>query len=658
MDRRLLTVPRAAVLRIAFALVLAVVAFGKREDTTAAPLPPDPVAEFRQALTQEKETVVDKEALRFRRENLTRKAQALQSLGDMSRALLLQEWKVEGSAEAIADIDREVRDTIADRFIKGLQEVMAKGDAARREAAAELVTETATSSRTLAFKGGFIRQRLAGLAPDLAALTNDPNPRVQQFAAYALGNVQGDPKLTVNTLERLMRTSPRPVRRAAADALGNVVQVSSRQERRVRSDLAPAATGKDMLGTATLVVPAATVGLEPDQSVETRRLSADALQQITGALVDLAPEPYKAEEFPPPGRTWTPAEAQHVEDERKNTADAREELRPLLDAFARVTPALTAAAADPDPAVRVQVRRVLEELGMTRYRLDRREASVPRGEGVPPPRPEPRPGEGKGPAPGSGGAFLPPALPASGAPVILTAQERERPAPARAGGDPLAGLMRAALPAAVAGLSDPNVRARIEAVEVLEAMGADAAPATAALVKATEDPDRFVRWAAVRVLGRLAPRNPELVVPAAARLLRDDDLDVDVAAANALERFGPAAREAVPALAWRARDGDGDIRIAAMRALEAIGTDAAPALPSIALNLVPKSREELDRQPGPRTDPLPPARVRVAAADTLGRFGGLAEQAVPVLQRSLSDYDADVRRAASEAILKVTRRQP
>ena len=50
-------------------------------------------------------------------------------------------------------------------------------------------------------------------------------------------------------------------------------------------------------------------------------------------------------------------------------------------------------------------------------------------------------------------------------------------------------------------------------------MGTEAVPAIPALVERLGDPDRFVRWAALRTLGRLAPRSPELVVPATARLL-------------------------------------------------------------------------------------------------------------------------------------------
>src|SRR5262249_29434849 len=151
--------------------------------TTADPLPRDPVADFRQALLQEKDSIRDKESLKFRNNNLTRKAQALTSLGEMARVLLLQEWKVEGIGEPIADVDREVRDSIADRFVKGLREAMASDDPVRRMAAAALISDEASNSRKLGFKAGFLRQRLASFAPDLAKLTKDPDLGVQQAAA-------------------------------------------------------------------------------------------------------------------------------------------------------------------------------------------------------------------------------------------------------------------------------------------------------------------------------------------------------------------------------------------------------------------------------------------------------------------------------------------
>jgi HEAT repeat protein len=648
---------RQAVYRPAIAILLAAVTLCGDRRATADPFPPEPVAEFRQALIQEKDSVRDKEALRFRRENLTRKARALTSLGEMSRVLLLQEWRVEGIGDPVVDIDREIRDGIADRFINGLKEVIASGDPARSESAAELISETANAARApgSGFKAGFLRQRLAGLAPDLAHLTAATDTKVQQFGAEALGNAQGDPKLTVLTLEGLIKSASPPVRRAAADALGNVILIVSQQEKRVRDgDAGRGDLRRDLLTTGLYLVPAAEGGFRDGQPVEVRRLSADALQQLSSSLVDLTGDPYPATSYPPSGRPWTADEARSIEHDREETAQEREDLRPLLDMFAKDSAKLSAASGDADPYVRIQIRRVLEDLAIARSRLKRREASIPRGEGVPGPRPDPKPGEKKDAAPKTGGgAFLPSGITPSGVPIVLVAQEKEKAAPDKPNAAAPGAGLQSTLPAVVAGLKDPNIRARLGAVEVLENMGTDAAPAIPALVASLSDSNRFVRWGAIRILGRFAPRTPELIVPALARMLNDDDLEVGVAAANALERYGPTATAAVAALGDRVSRGDTDIRIAVMRTLEAIGTDAAPALSSVALNLAPKSRDQRGKDCDPNCA-RSPARASVTAAETLGRFGKLASQALPVLQQALSDADADVRRAASEAILKIT----
>ena len=53
----------------------------------------------------------------------------------------------------------------------------------------------------------------------------------------------------------------------------------------------------------------------------------------------------------------------------------------------------------------------------------------------------------------------------------------------------------------------------------------------------------------------------------------------------------------------------------------------------------------------------PDPRVRIIAADVLGRFGTLAASAEPALRNALDDPDSDVRRAASEALLSILQAQ-
>jgi HEAT repeat protein len=227
-------------------------------------------------------------------------------------------------------------------------------------------------------------------------------------------------------------------------------------------------------------------------------------------------------------------------------------------------------------------------------------------------------------------------LAADGEAQLAAAALEEADPPVQLEPDPLLEGLRPVLDDLIRALADREAAVRLAAVHALELMGAAAAPAAAGLTQVLADPDRILRWASARTLGKIGPVKGVNPVPGLARLLCDPDLDLQLAGAGALERYGPAAAAAVPALAGRVVRGDAEIRTAAMRALEAVGTDARPAIPALVTALSDGD-----------------ARVRRAAAQVLGRFGPLARDAAPALRQALDDPDADVRRAASEALLSV-----
>src|SRR5262249_21320262 len=162
-------------------------------------------------------------------------------------------------------------------------------------------------------------------------------------------------------------------------------------------------------------------------------------------------------------------------------------------------------------------------------------------------------------------------------------------------------------------------------IQVLETLGPTAAPAIPMLVETLHDPDRFVRWAAARALGKIGTQAAEAAVPRLTEQLLDPDVDLRLAAATALEQFGPASRGAVPLLARLVRGtGEPDLRLEAIRVLEVVGCpDAVPAVPVLAAVLT-------DRD----------ARIRQAAAKVLGRFGPAARDAVDALQQARNDPSA------------------
>ncbi len=207
--------------------------------------------------------------------------------------------------------------------------------------------------------------------------------------------------------------------------------------------------------------------------------------------------------------------------------------------------------------------------------------------------------------------------------------------------------LKGTVKAMIAGLDDADYRVRLASVDVLETFGDRAAAAIPALVKALSDRNKFVRWAAVRTLGRLADRANERkeakeVVAALVRLLNDrEDASVRITAAYALELYGSEAKEAVPHLARVINRGDKEYIIAILHTLQGIGTDARIALPNVAWVL---SNRDL------------PASVRIEAALTLGRFGALAMGQIGSLRAVMvNDPDESVRHAAGDAVLAVER---
>jgi HEAT repeat protein len=208
--------------------------------------------------------------------------------------------------------------------------------------------------------------------------------------------------------------------------------------------------------------------------------------------------------------------------------------------------------------------------------------------------------------------------------------------------EPLAGGWPTLRAAVADRMRDDDSSVRLAVTEALEALG-DAAEARPLLRAATADRNVFVRWAAARALGKSAPEKPksETVaedVAALARLLSDADIDVRMAALNALARFGSAARSATPAVLAAAGRGDVEPRVVAVRTMAALETEAAPTVPVLIRGL---SETDL--------------RLRRAAAAGLVRFGPDARPALPELRRAVLSTDSELRLAAAEAILAIER---
>jgi HEAT repeat protein len=643
---------------------------------------PDPVEDMRQALRQDRDAIGTQQALAFRQKTLEKYADRVHTLGDLGRALMLREWRYENLDPNVSEVDRKVWREIATRFGKQSKDALENGSPEEARAAATMVAEMATLAQTAGIRTGDVEERLATFTPYLVKLTESPDPELRTAAVRALGTLGLQARDALKALEQTLKTDGVPQRRAAAEALINLIRLAAQSEREgsfyqgagglvpptggvsgvvppvgpggagappgapggaggrpaPRMDIGIQTHNLPLIEMSKDVVPLAGQALA-DSDPGVRRLGAEAVQQAAQNLTDSILLPVSLD-FPPPGRPLTPDERDRITDYRREVQGERKLLEPLMTSLKEEAPALARAARDPDPAVRVLSLRALEQVGYAREKLIRRYATMPaapaESESVPAPRDT---SKEKSELPGADGGTLLVQMAPAAAPL-----PRRDVLPS----DPLLSGLREAVAALVRNLSDPDVRARLAAVDALEMLGPDAVGAAPALTRSLSDPDLFVRWAAARALGRMVPAGEdatvpaELVaaVPAIAGLLCDPDLDLRLAAAASLARFGPAARAAVPALAQTVNKGDVEIRVAAIDALGSIGPDAAPAIPALI--------EALSY-----TDP----RVRSAAAGLLGRFGPVARQAAGALRPLLNDPDPEVRRAASDALLSILQRQ-
>jgi HEAT repeat protein len=552
-------------------------------------------------------------------QNLTRKIDAIQRIGDLRRALLLQEWpqdEMRGEGDELGAVMRKARIQLAERFQAALRRTLKEGDQAARLAAINMIADLGSSllaPEQPAVQKGVTTQQLrrlrgpsGGLAPDLAEMVTRGRTRDdRQAAAYALGQIFPDPNIAVPALKTLLASSDVTERRAAAGGLVGIARVLAELSARGRTSTGGMEVkATDVTAAGTVLVPVVCHGLT-DGDIQVRRLCSESIELSAAALNSQVPEPPPTEEFA------------ELRANREAFAEARAQLMPVMNTLRDHAKSIGAAVNDSDSQVRLRARRALEEMGTAHLRFQRSMGGVDTNS----------PG-GVGPGARNG-------MDASGMALVALVVQANTPRE-----NPLLEGLLTALPDLARGVQDPIVQNRLAAVDAIEQLGPSAAPAQPALVQALNDRDRFVRWAAARTLGKVGPVHPAIEVPILARLLDDQDVDVDRAAAVALANYGPVAQPAVPALTRMLRADHWVLRIQAVQTLESIGTGAASAIPALAAAL---------------TDP--DTRVRRFSAELLGKFGGRAREAVPALERALGDGNADVRRAVSDALLSIATNQ-
>jgi len=669
----------------------------------AGPLPPLGVDDFRTLIdpkrTPSPDPAVAGRTLAEYRHRLRQAARDLPSLAEVSRVLLMSEWASaeleldstlpmervrnavrQESDEAfkrdvqklmddnaddpgsvnravVAEIKHEVRLQLLDRLQNRTRFYLSQGRNADRVAAANLISDTMKTSRrqdvsqyrppgiSAAAPGGifstekditppssrYLRQRLRSLSPDLEKLIADSDTQVRVAAIRALSDLEIAPAEVVARLKPLLTTQEMdaPTRRAAAEALGHVLEVYTANMQKDRP--------LPYLKAMEQVLTAAADGLA-DEDALVRRGCLESCQRAALVLEELASDPLAA-------------------------TDRLAVFRPTLSVVLSTLPKINAAARDRVPELRVGASHVLETFALSVQRMRYQEPlpapTIDRN--ITPPQMDKEPSKFK-----KQGALPSPRSPREASPLVTL----DRPIPLFEA--PSARTIRPSSPiqtvayrfqkpdelpppalvqdAGIQGtintmienLKHADYRVRLAAVDTLETYGRLAAPAIPALVEALCDSNKFVRWSAARTLGRLNPRQADAVVPGLMRLLDDrEDPSVRIAAAKALELYGEHAKQAVPLLARVINRGDKEYILAILTTIQGIGTDAAPALPNVAWIL---------------SDRTQPPSVRKEAANTLGRFGALAKDQLPILRDVMNnDPDEDVRNAASLAVLAVDR---
>ena len=199
-----------------------------------------------------------------------------------------------------------------------------------------------------------------------------------------------------------------------------------------------------------------------------------------------------------------------------------------------------------------------------------------------------------------------------------------------------------------------------------------------ALIKRLWDDMPSVRSAAAEALGRIGP-DAKQAVPALIAALSDDEQEdaLHSAAAEALGLIGPAAKAAVPILKKRLEHPDPYVRVCAALALWKIDKDkSGAAVVTAGLNdrnfrtrvVAAEAAWHLDKnaravplllevlREAPFADPSDSGNMKYMAARALGRIGPPAKEAAPVLRELLQDEDPFVRMTAAAALKAIEKK--
>ena len=437
----------------------------------------------------------------------------------------------------------------------------------------------------------------------------DRESAVQAAAAWAFGRLESSAIDAAPDLIGLLGSKEAPVRAAAAEALGSIGKIPG--------------LGEDSIARLT--------DLLDDSNPDVRIASIGAL----GALDN--------------GSKAVLARLGGMLDDRATTA-AREAAVNALGRFGPVSrPAadrLTALLSDPQPTIRLASAQALgwmddpstAPLAVLIDDVDDPEGEASQREISPLDANPLDPVEQSILVLGWLGEKAEPAAPA----LIRTLKNFQRPIRQRylaaaALGSILPGLT-APFPALIEPVRTRRDRSRIQAATALGWLGVQPKDALPPLIETLADPGNPVdlRFAAAAALGRSEPHARQ-IAPHLAAMLADPDRRVRAGAAMALGELGPEAESAVQSLIQILEDSDPWVRRSAATALSRTGGGSDRTVPALL---------------GALRDP--DYKVRYAVAEALGAVGSAAMSAIPILNKvHRNDSNRIVRQAADDAVSRI-----
>ena len=686
---------------------------------TADRLDRDPVEKFRQALLLEKaesfrnplkgETL--EKALAFRKSNLEKTADAIVSLSDLSRALLLVDWplinaeiagdrddnkdpKKDKDIEKDPDVAKTpknfdvesrkiltaVRSKMAIRFNKGIAGILSgsRSSEATKIAVANLVGETLMKASTqddiLKKEKGEASKKsrliddidFKTFAKHLSKLTENSSSRVDVSVAGALGQFREQPKIVGPALKRLLASDrSEATRLAASTALLNLSSsISNKLSLRgsepgvtpvVPSLYSRPLESEEILDSVKRVTDAASLGLG-DSSVAVRRHCITAMRNVAGE-VSGAILPSLTEKILPPKERENRS-AEEIADIKAEHLALDKRLEPvtaaLEDYSKNYTSALATAVRDSDATVRVEARNTLRELAHVRQTMRDLRDALPEEQEKPKLKEKVKPK----------------------ADDDLSRRKSTKDGTIRLMADTIADRPKT-LPI-LAPLSGVRILKQAPAAKTDGITGLLDEIGAGLISDGIRDPNEQVRRAAheaIEALGRDAVK----YAPELAKSLEDSDVFVRWIAARILRKIAvnderrnqtpEHTEQVIPALIKGLEDEDLDGRIAVTRALGAYGPAAKSAVPALAKLLgkgdaeyrivALKALEGIGEESKSaltevvagfeNTDP----RVRAESARLVGQLHKFSSSHLEALEKLANDPDPKVREAAGSAILLI-----